>query len=361
MKILHVETGRHLYGGPQQVLYLVSALADKGIDGLLVCPRGSGMDAAARAAGIAVRNLACAFDLDPAFALRLRHLIRAERPDVVHCHSRRGADLMGGLAARLAGVPAVVSRRVDNVEPAWLAKLRYRPFRRVIAISDAVATALDRQGVDPGKIVRIRSAVAADGMDGAPDCARFRQEFGLPGDALVIVAAGQLIPRKGHRDLVAAFAGLAKAVPAARLLIFGTGPLEGALRRQVEALGLDAVVSLPGFRHDLDRFLGCCDILAHPAHAEGLGVVVLKAAAAGVPVVAAAAGGLTEAVADGETGLLVPPGDPAALEAALATLAAYPALRAQLGAAGRERMQKAFAVATMAEQHVALYESVIDG
>jgi glycosyltransferase involved in cell wall biosynthesis len=101
------------------------------------------------------------------------------------------------------------------------------------------------------------------------------------------------------------------------------------------------------------------DLLAHPALAEGLGVAALKAAAAGLPVVGFAAGGVVEAVAHGETGLLVEPEDSDALGTAIARLVDDPDLAAGLGAAGRERMQKEFSIATMADKHVALYEAVL--
>ena len=135
VKILHVETGRHFLGGPQQVIYLINALRERGHNNLLVCPPDSGIDTVAREHGIWVQNLFCAGDLDLPFAYRLSQFISDKQPDLVHCHSRRGADILGGLAAGFASVPAVVSRRVDNTELRVVAGLRYRPFRKVIAIS----------------------------------------------------------------------------------------------------------------------------------------------------------------------------------------------------------------------------------
>ena len=126
------------------------------------------------------------------------------------------------------------------------------------------------------------------------------------------------------------------------------------------SLGLDNAVQFAGFREDLDHYVGCFDIFAHPALAEGLGVAALKAAAAGVPVVGFSAGGLVEAVASGTTGLLVPPEDVEALRDALVTLVEDEQLRQRMGAAGRERMQKEFSIVTMAEKHLEVYESVID-
>jgi glycosyltransferase involved in cell wall biosynthesis len=360
MKILHVETGRHLYGGPQQVIYLVRALRDMGHDNLIVCPPGSGIDNAARAAGIPVRNLFCAGDLDLPFAYRLAQFIGQSKPDIVHCHSRRGADVLGGLAASFADVPAVVSRRVDNTEMRLVAALRYRPFRKVIAISEAIARELRARGVEDERLATIRSAVDVARFERTGDCGRFRAEYGVPDHALLIAAAGQLIPRKGHRYLLQAAAELGAAHGEFRVLIFGEGYLHNQLHAQAESLGITDLVTLAGFREDLDDYVGCFDIFVHPALAEGLGVVALKAAAAGVPVVGFEAGGLVEAVEHDVTGILVPPEDAGALRAAIARLMDDAALRARLGRAGKKRMQEDFSIATMAQRHVALYESVID-
>ena len=361
MKILHVETGRHLYGGPQQVLYLMRALADLGHDGTLVCPPGSGIDSAARAAGLPVRNLFCAGDLDLPFAYRLVQFINESKPDLVHCHSRRGADVLGGLAASFADVPAVVSRRVDNTEMRLVAALRYRPFKCVIAISETIATVLREHGVDEEKIVVIRSAVDAARFQEAPDRDAFRRAFNVPEGALVIGAAGQLIPRKGHRYLLQAIADLGPTDAPVRLLIFGDGYLANQLRAQAASLGLFDTVQFVGFRDDLDDYMGCFDLFVHPALSEGLGVVALKAQAAGVPVIGFDAGGMREAVADGESGLLVPPEDIDALRAAIRDLVADDEKRSAMGARGRERMQKEFSIVTMSAQHVELYESVLNG
>jgi glycosyltransferase involved in cell wall biosynthesis len=359
MKILHVETGRRLYGGPQQVLYLLSGLAAGGHDCTLVCPPASGIDSAARERGFKVRNLFCAGDLDLPFAYRLVQFIKEWQPALVHCHSRRGADVLGGLAASFADVPAVVSRRVDNTEIALMAALRYRPFRRIIAISEAIAGVLRDSGVDAGRIEVIRSAIDVDDFAVPVDAAAFRREFGLAGNELVIAAAGQLIPRKGHRFLIDAVANLAESGRAFRVLVFGEGELESTLRNEVTARGLDDIIRFEGFREDLDRWMGAFDLLVHPALAEGLGVITLKAQAAGVPVIAFRAGGVPEAVRDGEAGILVRPGDVPALTEALASLIDDAGLRSRYGAAGRARMREEFSVETMTEKHLDLYKRLL--
>jgi glycosyltransferase involved in cell wall biosynthesis len=359
VKILHVETGRHFLGGPQQVIYLINALRERGHENILVCPPNSGIDTAAREAGIRVQNLFCAGDLDLPFAYRLSQFLKEQAPDIVHCHSRRGADLLGGLAASFADVPAIDSRRVDNTEMRIMADLRYRPFIKVVAISNAIAEVLQQQGVDQDRIVVIRSAVDAEEFTGQPDCGILRQEFGIDDGVFTIAAAGQLIPRKGHRFLLQAVSELKLTHPPFRLVVFGEGYLNSQLRAQAAWLGLGDVVQFAGYRDDLDTFIGCFDLFVHPASAEGLGVAALKAAAAGVPVVACKAGGMSESVQDGETGLLVPPEDADALHEAIATLMDEDDTRAAMAAAGRERMQEEFSIDTMADKHVELYKSVL--
>jgi glycosyltransferase involved in cell wall biosynthesis len=361
MKILHVETGRHLYGGPQQVIYLIAALQERGHDCTLVCPPGSGIDSAAREQGIPVRGLFCAGDLDLPFAYRLAQYIGESKPDLVHCHSRRGADVLGGLAASFADVPAVVSRRVDNTEMRIIAALRYRPFTKVIAISEAIADVLRDRGVEEDRIVVIRSAVDAARFAEQPDCEVFRREFGIDDDAFVMAAAGQLIPRKGHQYLLEAIANLRRRHASLRLILFGEGYLNNQLRTQAESLGLGGCVQFAGIREDLDDFVGCFDLLVHPALAEGLGVATLKAQAAGVPVVGFAAGGLAEAVADGETGILVRSENVDELENAIEALIDNDQLRQKMGRAGQERMQNEFSIATMVDRHIEVYESVLNG
>ena len=361
MKILHVETGRHFLGGPQQVIYLINALQQRGHDNTLVCPPDSGINNVARQAGIRVQNLFCAGDLDLPFAYRLTQYFKEARPDIVHCHSRRGADILGGLAASFADIPTVVSRRVDNTEMRLMAALRYRPFKKVIAISDAVASVLLDRGVEAERLTTIRDAVDASAFDNQTDCDAFRQEFSLNANDFVIAAAGQLIPRKGHQYLLQAVAELKDRYKQLRLVVFGEGYLSNQLRAQAASLRLGDVVQFAGFREDLDTYLACFDLFAHPALAEGLGVAALKAAAAGVPVVGFEAGGMVEAVAHESTGLLVAAEDAGALAQAIARFVDDPGLGRRYGEAGRRRMQSEFSIDTMADKHVALYESVLSG
>ncbi|MCG5534576.1 glycosyltransferase [Ectothiorhodospira mobilis] len=358
MRVLHVETGRHLYGGALQVRYLMEGLARRGIANVLVCPQGAAIAEGAGAYCERVLPLPMGGDLDLKFILRLLRVMRQVQPDVVHLHSRRGADVLGGLAARWAGVPAVLSRRVDNPEPAPWARVKYRLFHRVITISEAIRAVLIHEGVTPRRVVCVPSAVDTERYRPVCDRAWFQEAFGLEEYEKTVGVVAQLIPRKGHRHLLAAIPGIIQAEPRARFLFFGQGPLEAELRARIQEEGLAGHVALMGFRDDLERVLPCLDLLVHPAEMEGLGVSLLQAASCGVPLVGARAGGVPEIIGE-DAGVLVPPGDPPALERAVVDLLKDPERRARLGAAGRRRVQARFSIDAMVEGNLRVYQEVL--
>ena len=359
--IVHVETGRHLYGGARQVLLLMQGLEDRGRRGTLVCPAGSDIETAARTRGLGVHGMAMHGDADVGFTGRLARLLRRLRPDLVHVHSRRGADTFGGLAARLAGIPAVLSRRVDRLDPRGFGRLKYTQFRRVIAISACIRDQLAAGGVPAAKLRLVHSAVPAVTEAEGMSREAFHDRFGLPADAFPIAVVAQLIPRKGHRFFIDALAALLDTHSEIRAVMFGIGPLKAELVAQVNALGLDEHVRFAGFEPELGRWLGHFELLVHPAEREGLGIAVLEAQAAGVPVVGCRAGGLAEAVADGETGMLVTPGDVSALASAIRGMIEDEPRRHRFAAAGPERVRRAFGVDAMVEGNLAVYGEIVNG
>ncbi|MEJ2603827.1 MAG: glycosyltransferase [Gammaproteobacteria bacterium] len=359
MKILHLETGMHLYGGAQQVLYLLDALRDDASEHVLVAAQGSEVVPAALEAGHRVIEVPARGDHDLPLVGRLTRLLAEEQPDILHAHSRRGADLLGGLAARRSGIRAVVSRRVDNPEPAWLAALRYRHFDRIVAISDAIEGVLLDAGIDRQRIVVIPDCVDPAPFAGPGDRQWLAREFGLPADVPVAGVVAQLIERKGHRHLLDAMPAVLAACPELHVLFFGRGPLEASLRQEIGRRGLAERVMLAGFRTDMPRILPALDLVVHPATAEGLGVSLLQAAAASVPVVGFAAGGICQAVESGRTGLLVPPGDTGALAQAMNRVLTEPRLARSLGRAGRKRVSDEFTPGRMAERHFRLYRTLL--
>jgi glycosyltransferase involved in cell wall biosynthesis len=333
-------------------------LTRAGHDNVLVCARG-GAVAHATSASLVV-ELPMRGELDAALLPRLVRALRRSNPDLVHVHSRRGADLYGGLAAAIAGLPAVLTRRVDAAEPEWLARWKYRPYAAVIALSRAIEAQLLASGVAPARLARIPSAV--DTSRWRPDAsarARLLAGFDLPHDALLVGVVAQLIERKGHAALLAALPELVRRWPALRVLCFGRGPLASSLRAEITARGLGRHVLLCGFRDDLPTLVPGLDLLVHAATREGLGLALLEAGSAGVPAVASAAGGVPDVVIDGSTGILFPAADHAALRAAVGRLLAAPAERARLGAAARAHAERHFNIASLVDAHLSLYQRVL--
>jgi len=359
VKILHLEAGRHLYGGARQVQYLIEGLAAQGIECRLVCPAGSAIADAVRETAGHIDAIPMRGDADPGLVLRLRRILLAERPDLVHLHSRRGADLFGGIAARWTGLPCVLSRRVDNPEPPWLARLKYRLYDRVIAISEGIRQVLLTEGVEPERVVCVHSAVDATAYNTPCDRAWLDADLRLPPGAPLAGMVAQLIPRKGHRVLLDALPTVLAQHRDLQVLLLGKGPLEAELETEIRARNLQQNVRLAGFRTDLRRILGCLDLLVHPALMEGLGVSLLQAAAAGVPIIASRAGGMPEAVHHEYNGLLVPPGEAPALATAIRRLLADAPLRHRMGEAGRRLVEEQFSVNAMVEGNLRVYRSLL--
>lgn len=363
MKILHVEAGKHLYGGALQVVFLMRGLKQRGIDSLLACPTGSAIAQAAREHGLAVHEVPMGGDADIGLVGRLRRLMGDHRPDVLHLHSRRGCDTWGAVAGRLQGLPVVLSRRVDNPESRLWVALKYRLPHRVVTISQGIREVLRAEGVPDARLVCVPSAVdTVQYRPGRAQLAWLRQEFGLPDNALTIGMAAQFIERKGHQTLLDAMPAVFAKHPEARVLLFGQGPLVEPIRARIAADPLlSARVQLAGFRRDLDRILPCLDVLAHPAFMEGLGVSLLQAAACGVPIVGGRAGGIPEIVRPGLNGELVEPGDVGGLAGALNRLLDSADLRERMGQAGRQWVEAHFSIDAMVEGNLAVYRALLGG
>jgi glycosyltransferase involved in cell wall biosynthesis len=287
-----------------------------------------------------------------------RDVVRAVRrlkPDLLHTHLVH-ADIYGAIASRLAHVPFVSTRHNDD-------RYQLGPFRyvdrafasgasRLIAISDAVRRFLVEAGLPDRKFETIRYGL--DDMPSLPSEVT-PAGAGIPDAAPLALAIGRLIAQKDHATLLRAFAQVHARQPDARLAILGDGPLSADTVALARELGLADVVVLPG-RLETRDWLERADVFVHSSRWEGFGIVLLEAMLAGLPVAATRVSAVPEIVVDGETGVLVEPGDERALAAALGGLLGDADRARALGAAGLERARAEFSVSRMTDATLALYD-----
>jgi glycosyltransferase involved in cell wall biosynthesis len=365
VKVLHLHKLTGVSGSEGHLLALLPALRERGIEVRFLGLDVPGSDAprfyaALDELGVPYRRVRCGLDVSPRLARDVIRAVRAERPELLHTHLVH-ADVYGGIAAKMLGLPAVSTRHNDDRY--LLGPFRYvdrafaRPARRLIAISDAVCRFLEQAGHDPAKLVTIRY-----GLDELPSA---RSEptpaaAGVPADAPLALAVGRLIEQKDHATLLHAFAHVRSDLPHAHLTILGSGPLEAETRALATALGLADAVTLPG-RTDIRDWLERADVFVHTSRWEGFGIVLLEAMLAGLPVVATRVSAVPEVVADGETGVLVEAGDVHGLAAALGDLLTDADRARALGEAGRRRARAEFSVARMAERTHQVYDEALRG
>ena len=302
----------------------------------------------------------------------LAKLMRRERPTIVHTHTSK-AGFVGRLAARIARVPAVVHQPHGHIFHGYYGPVRTRVYielerlaarwadRMLMLTERGAAEHLERGIGRPAQFAVVPSGVpvrafraASPGRDAA------RGALGIPRDAFVVAALGRLVPIKGFDLLIEALPPLAAAMPTARLLVIGDGPLRGEFERRAEALGMGPRLTITGARTDVPAVLTAADVLAAPSRNEGMGRAIVEAMALGIPVVGTRVGGIPAVIVDGESGRLVDPENAAALAGALIQLALDDRLRAKLGEAAAERAAL-FSTEVSAARLLAVYGSLISG
>lgn len=325
---------------------------------------GSPAAARLRAAGVEPVLVPIAGLLRPAAVRAVRRHVARVAPDVVHTHLTY-ADVLGGLAARSLGIPAVATLHVaeqrrdirGRAKAALAARVRRHCAGRVLAVSDSARGAcLAATGELPARIVTVRNGTAARPVPGAG--AAVRAELGIAPDELVAGIVTVLRAGKGHDVAIAATRMLRRRFPRLRLLVAGDGPAAPEVRRMAAALGDGAI--LTGHRSDVMELLDAVDVLVHPSRADALPTVLLEAMAAGVPIVASAVGGIPEIVEHGTSGILVDEATGAReLAAAMATALADADLRRRLADGGRARLTAEFSAERWAERLRCAYDDVL--
>jgi glycosyltransferase involved in cell wall biosynthesis len=351
-------------GAERVVVYLVSWLAMRGIDNVVLLPaRGEGWLAAQlpqeRVQVVPVPLLGV--PVRTSFRL-ICDVLRAHQPAVAHSHEFT-MGVLGGVAGWRLGIPHVLTMHGGRYYTTRLHRrlalaLSATLSASVVAVSQTVAAQLAQDLIPRPR----RMQLIPNGIPDIPDVPpALRQELGVPTNAKLIVTVGNLYAVKGHADLLKAFAAVASRVPwPLHLAIAGRGPEEAALRALARSLSLVDRFHLLGARDDIPNVLRSADVFVLPSHSEGLPLALLEAMRAGRPIVASAVGEIPTALQHGAAGLLTPPGDVSGLAAALRHLVMDPATARALAERARTIAAEQYTIERMAERYLALYQAAFN-
>ncbi len=388
-KILIIHGNNDLYGADRILLDLLTRIDRERFTPIVILPSDtrhinrlapelerSGIHTSFLPLGVMRRRYLAAAKL-PGFlfdvlrgAHRLRQVI--DEHGIALVHTNTNTIVAGAFAARRAGVPHIWSIHEILTDPAFVRRALHflipRLSSRVVTVSQAVR---DHMLVDcpqyAHRFCYVRGAIDAQPFLSAGGRDRLRREWGVGEDELLIGMVGRVTRWKGQSVFAEAAQRLSSRRPRQKFVavggVFDTEAFYmDRFRQRVRELGLQDRFIINDFRPDVPDVYAALDVFVLPSTLpEPFGLVVLEAMASSRPVVATAPGGPSETVADGETGYLVPPSDPAALAAALERLVADPALRARMGSAGRRRVSESFSMDRYVREFEDLYARTLAG
>ena len=376
VKVLQIAYKSEITGGERVLIQLCSALVEATHNVHALCPEPGPLPDELKKLGVKVHYIPMKKTYDWSAVNKIRDLIKKEQIDLVHTHGML-VNILGRLACWRAGNVACISTTHltrDLAGPprvgGFLAGLKNRWYyrtldnwtsqfcKKVVAVSLAVKEDLIKQGYQ-AELVK----VIPNGMDPTPftqvdenKVLQIRQELGVNIDETLFGLVARLSPQKDVATFLRAFA---KQNPQSHAFIAGNGPLYDELQEQATSLELSRCHFL-GFRRDIPLLLQACDVFVLPSRWEGLPLTVLEAMACSKAVVATAVDGTKEAVVEGETGFLVPPGDWQQMAQRMKQLAENPKERASMGEAGFTRLTKKFLQSRVTEDHMKLYQEVLN-
>ncbi len=364
LPITHIITDLTTGGSQKALLRLLRGIDRDRFSPTVVCLRDGDTPIAhdIQSQDIPVLDLGITGFLNPFGLRRLASFLDDVRPVIVHSWLYH-AVMVSRLFGRIAPVPILISarRNINLGSPLRerLNRLTLGIDDRIIAVSEAARRVeIERGGADPRRVVTIVNGVET-GHSGEMDPTvrnRIREELGIPGSAPVVGTIGRLHQEKGLDVFLEATAQILSALPDVRFVIVGSGRDRTALESHAKELGVASKIAFVGERADVKDLLTAMDLFSLSSPEEGMPNVVLEAMAAGLPVVATGVGGTPEVVINGVTGLLVPPGEPGRLAAAVSDILSRRDRMLMMGREGLARVRKDFRIDTMVARTVEVYE-----
>ncbi len=363
LTILHLAANRWWTGSADPIIRLAKGLEERGHRVLLGVTPGDRFEAKALEAGIRlVRGLSLSVRLAPVALLRdvvrLRRLVRDQRPDLIHAHHSH--DHWLAMAAQGSAAVIRTFHTARAVRRRWPAPFLYRRMDGAIAVSRQIWERCREAGIPAERLWTIGGVVDPRRFTPDADGLAVRREFGL-GPGPVVGSVARLAPNRGHELLIRGFARLLEQIPEARLLLVGKGEMLPKLQSLVSGLGLSRQIIFTGYRdHDLPQVLAAMDCFAlMGAGSDESCRAALEAMAAGKPVVARRVGALPETVVDGETGLLLAEDHSEAVARALFEILGDQERARCMGKEGRRRAEVEFNPERHVQQVEHVYHAVL--
>jgi glycosyltransferase involved in cell wall biosynthesis len=367
MRILFLSTSMGMGGADSQLLSAAQLVRSRGHDVIIVSltPLGP-MGLQARGLGIRTESLGMRRGWpDPRGLVRLARLVREWRPEVLHSHMVH-ANLMARALRLIAPVPALVSTIHNIYEGGRLRMAAYRLTNSLVdhmtIVSQAAADRFVGDGIVPRELLTVvANGVDTDGIRNVPAGARaaLRRSLSLERE-FVWLAVGRFEIAKDYPNMLRAFSRVRLQQPHSTLLLVGRGSLQEDIEALARELGLGDAVRFLGVRRDVSEVMSAADAYVMSSAWEGMPMVLLEAAAAGLPIVATTVGGNQEVVLNGETGFLVPPRDPEALGSAMVQLGGLPEpQRRSMGQRGYERVRSLYGLDRVVDRWEEIYREVL--
>ena len=366
LKILFIHGITEIGGAERELLLILSELPSLGYQPVVACPAQGPLVQELDRRKIEHHAIAMppwrkllAYPKRASAVRVLREVIMTKRPLVLHVNDIWWVPQTLRAVAGFR-IPIVAHVR-QEIDPPKVRRYELNEVDRVFPVSRQIQRSLEAGGVLPERLRVLYSGLDLGAVPVQADGRQIRHQFGIPVDVPLIGTVGNLFPRKGYEVMLQALPTILKSLPELHYLIVGSGnaTYEARLRSLVKELGVATRVHFAGFQDPVYSCLAAIDLYVHPALTEGFGIAVLEAMAMRKPVVATATGGLPEIVQDGETGIVVLPGDPDALAQSVSELLQDSARCRQLGEAGRTRVATHFAVKSMMDQLVSGYGTLL--
>lgn len=364
-KILHIIGGGEVGGAEQHVLSLIKGIDPTHFKFNLVCLTSGPFSDLAMENNISTQTFPMRFPLDLSPLPALISWIKQNGIQLVHTHGSR-ANLLGRLASKRLGIPnltTVHSSLAHDYLSLWSARIALGLDRLTLPLTSGIITVSEylaqevalRGGRNLETIYNGQAPICFD--DPISTRQQFRQQWGIPAEALVIGTIGRLHPTKGQIHLIKSATELRLRFPNLHLLIIGDGPLRTSLETELKQHALP--YTMTGYLPLAYHALPAMDLFVLPSVSEGMGLVLLEAMQAGVPIVASAVGGIPEVIRSGVDGLLFPPGDIPEFTKACASILESPSLANTFVRSGQKRWRM-FSIDSMVRETEQVYSRLIE-